>query len=253
MSKLQEVARAEFWKQAGVIWDVEARAVMDSISRGSGVIIEGRNGIGKTGLLIPRIEEEAAGRGHAVVRADLRKDKEPRGVTPGTVFIGDEAGALAMRTRETGGSLADLRGLLRSLDDQAVIPVMVNAGSSERFRRRTSRAFRIASLSTGLRFEILPIEPKSLPLAMVQEFLADGGVSRELVDFAGRPESSALLRPRMFAVVTGQFDELKPRDPVVDLDSLRGFLGDRDKFEKCITMCGIERPALRAVSASLGI
>ncbi len=252
MSTAREAVRTEFWRKAGRIWEPEALAITDHLDQGSGVIVEGKNGIGKTRLLIPQIQTQVSTRGKNILIVDLRNGCSGFQMPKGGVFIGDEAGALAMRGSRGYGSLSDLAGLLRDLENSSSLPVLINSGGTERYRYRTRRAITMSSLATSLRFEIVRLEPKQIPIGLAGEFLSAEGAGNDLIDFAGQPEAAPLLYPRMFGVVTGQVEEFGPSEPINDLQGLKNFLSERNNFEQCIILCGLERAQLRSITTSLG-
>lgn len=253
MSTQREAAKAEFWHKAAEIWKPDSENIVNIVEQGLGVVIEGKNGIGKSGLLLPQLEQEGLRRGYGVYSVDLRNESaDASGLPRGGIFIGDEAGALVMRTHGGYTSLAGLRGLLGQIDSQDCLPILINAGIG-RMRERTTRAVTMTSIVTSLRFEVVRLEPKGIPAGLAQEFLSGEGVRDDLIEFVGKPEAAPLLRPRMFGVITGQYEDLKPQQPVTGLEELRGFLGGPGVLEQCIVVCGIDRPEIKKMVTGLGI
>lgn len=253
MSTAREAVRAEFWRKAATIWEPEASVITDHLDQGSGVIVEGKNGIGKTRLLIPQIQTQVSTRGKNILTVDLRNGCSGFQMPEGGVFIGDEAGALAIRGSRGYGSLSDLAGLLRDLENFSSLPVLINSGGTERYRYRTRRAITMSSQATSLRFEIVGLEPKQIPIGLAGEFLSAEGAGNDLIDFVGNPEAGPLLQPRMFGIITGQYEDFKPFDVINGLEDLRGFLSVPGVLEQCIILCGIDRPTLKRTSDLLGI
>lgn len=192
-----------FWQEIREDWRSDAKAVLEIVKQGSGVIVSAPHKTGKSSLFAPTFTEEATQLGYTVkqylIRGNFPVTDWPFGNKcqglleglksgPGNIIILDEVA----RPQPLEGFFPTV---FQTLKERDITPVLINAAYTREDRTKISQE--LISIAQNEKMKLEPYEMRQMHAnpEIIKKYLTTWGTQPELIGFFLDPSHRALLTP----------------------------------------------------------